>query len=99
MGFSPVTMKEIRLSGDSNGNFRMKNSILVHEVIDQTLPFIFTTFYYYFKVNQRNLCYKNLGNMKSKLSKTNLYSVIGEIFQHLLVRILLSLSVQTKSLN
>ena len=33
--------------------------------------FIFTMFYYYFKVNQRNLCYK-LGNMNSKLPKINL---------------------------
>ena len=48
-------------------NFLMKNSILVHEIIDQTLSFIFATFYYYFKLNQRNSCYK-LGNMNSKFS-------------------------------
>ena len=33
--------------------------------------FIFTMFYFYFKVNQRNLCYK-LGNMNSKSCKINL---------------------------
>ena len=48
-------------------NFSMKNSILVYEIIDQTLSFIFTTFYYCFKVNQRNLYY-----MHSKLPKINL---------------------------
>ena len=64
----------------------MKNSILFHEVIDQTLSFILTTFYYYFKVNQRNLSYK-LGNMNLKLPKINLQNIIGGIFQHLLVRI------------
>ena len=63
----------------------MKNSILVHEIIDQTLSFILTTFYYYFKVNQRNLSYK-LGNMNSELPNINLQSIIGGIFQHLLVR-------------
>ena len=59
-------------------NFRMKNSILVYEIIDQPLSFIFTTFYYYFKVNQRNLCYnKKLVNMNSKLPKINLESIVG----------------------
>ena len=48
-------------------NFRIKNSILVYEIIDQTLSFIFTTFYYCFKLNQRNLYYMN-----SKLPKINL---------------------------
>ena len=78
-------------------NFGMKNSILVHEIIYQTLSFIFNTFYYYFKRNQRNLCYnKKFGNMNSKLPKINLESITGGIFQHLLVRIILLLLVQTK---
>ena len=33
----------------------LKNSILIHDMIDKILSFIFTTLYYYFKVNQRNL--------------------------------------------
>ena len=57
-------------------NFRMKNSILVHEIIVKTLSFIFAMFY------QRNSCYK-FGNMNSKLPKINLWSKMGGTFQQL----------------
>ena len=62
MGFKRLLHSHALLSEIIIASFRelrMKNSILVHKIIDQTLSFIFTTFYYYFKVNQRNLCYKN----------------------------------------
>ena len=61
MGFKRLLHSHALLSEIIIASFRelRMNSILVHKIIDQTLSFIFTTFYYYFKVNQRNLCYKN----------------------------------------